>query len=87
MKKHEIVKLAESHPALFERAVDIEMNAIEAGNLETTRGLGRAYSWKELIDHYRESGTTKSFIDGQGVLKFPETQSEPCSVCRDESDE
>ncbi len=43
-KKHEIVELAEKYPELFKRALDIEENAKHT--LETTKGLGRNFSWK-----------------------------------------
>tara|TARA_R100000152_G_C6782159_1_gene218694 strand:+ start:7740 stop:8519 length:780 start_codon:yes stop_codon:yes gene_type:complete len=47
-KKHEVIRLAEEHPDLFDRAVAMEANANE--NLGVVRGLGRHWSWKELVD-------------------------------------
>lgn len=47
MKKHEVVALAAEEPELFSRAVSMERNA--AGGLKSTAGLGRRYSWEELV--------------------------------------
>lgn len=46
-KKHEVRWLAEAHPDLFARAVEIERNAMI--NQTTARGLGFAWSWDELV--------------------------------------
>jgi hypothetical protein len=50
MKKREILALKREHPDLFGRAVAIEQNAIEAGNLETVKGLGRNWRWEALAN-------------------------------------
>lgn len=47
MRKSEVIELSENEPALFERAV--KMERIAEPNLGTTRGLGRAFSWEELV--------------------------------------
>lgn len=44
-KKKEVLKLQEEHPELMARAIKMEENA----NLTSVKGLGRSYSWKELI--------------------------------------
>jgi hypothetical protein len=47
-KPHEIIKLREVAPALLDRALHIERTA----NLHTVKGLGRDWSWNDLIrDH------------------------------------
>lgn len=45
MKKPEIVRLAQEHPDLLERALYMERNA----NLTTIKGLGRHFSWAEFL--------------------------------------
>lgn len=44
-RKHEIEFVAKKYPELFKRAVDMEHNA----ELTTIKGLGRNYSWEQLI--------------------------------------
>lgn len=46
MKGWEITRLAKQHPELAERAIAMERNA----ELETIRGLGRNFSWEQLLD-------------------------------------
>lgn len=48
MRAKEIRELAKNHPDLFERAVAIERNA--ASSNHTIKGLGRDFSWEELIE-------------------------------------
>lgn len=45
--KSEVLRLRAIHPDLFDRAVAMEDNA--APNLQTVKGLGRRYAWKELV--------------------------------------
>ena len=45
-KKAEVIELYNKHPDLFNRAVAIEDQA----DLTTIKGLGRRYSWKNLIE-------------------------------------
>lgn len=45
-KKSEIFTLQKIYPELLERALHMEQNA----NLDVIKGLGRSYSWKDLID-------------------------------------
>jgi hypothetical protein len=44
-KKAEVLDLAKNHPLLFARAAAMEANA----DLHTIKGLGRGYSWRELV--------------------------------------
>jgi hypothetical protein len=44
-KKAEVLALAKEHPDLFARATAMERNA----NLTTIKGLGRSYSWDQLV--------------------------------------
>ena len=44
-KKHEILELNRTHPELIARALHLESNA----ELTTIKGLGRSYSWTDLI--------------------------------------
>jgi hypothetical protein len=45
-KKTEVIELYDKHPDLFKRAIAIEDQA----ELTTIKGLGRRYSWKNLIE-------------------------------------
>lgn len=47
--KEEVIKLHDENPELFESAVAMEDNAIANGNLTTVKGLGRHWSWRELL--------------------------------------
>jgi len=44
-RKKEVEWLAKTHPDLFDRATAMERNA----ELTTIKGLGRRYSWEQLI--------------------------------------
>jgi hypothetical protein len=46
MRKSEIVQLSKDNPALYARALAMEENATAA---HTIKGLGRSFSWKELV--------------------------------------
>lgn len=48
-KKREIDQLVINHPDLVERAIRMERVASEAGNMRTTKGLGRQFSWQEYV--------------------------------------
>jgi hypothetical protein len=45
--KKEVLALAKDHPDLFQRAVEMERNA--ASNLKVVIGLGRHWSWENLV--------------------------------------
>lgn len=47
-KKSEILELQKNYPDLLEKALEIEKNA--ACNLRSVKGLGRRFSWTELIN-------------------------------------
>lgn len=51
MKKHEIIKLSEDNPELYKRAITIESGSSE--NLISVKGLGRNYSWEDMINNYK----------------------------------
>jgi hypothetical protein len=65
-RKSEVVDLAAKHPALFEAAVAMELNA--ADSLARVRGLGRHWSWESLVVADR----------AQMRLDFPDTVETPC---------
>lgn len=48
-KPAEVVKLADEHPDLFARAVDMERRAIATGLLGTVKGLGRNWTWESVV--------------------------------------
>jgi len=72
MRKPEILSLAKEHPDLFSRAVEIERNAIEAGNLQTVRGLGRHWTWESLAR-----------ADAAQLRLFDDCQAPLCDMCID----
>jgi hypothetical protein len=47
-KKSEIEALRQSHPALFEAALEMERRALP--KLRTVKGLGRRFAWQDLSD-------------------------------------
>ena len=53
----EIIDLYEKHPDLIQRALKIEQNA----ELTTIKGLGRNYSWSDVI-RMHESQMTLPFV-------------------------
>lgn len=53
--KTEVFALARDHPDLFRRALEMEAKA--APNLDSVKGLGRRWSWAELIRADREKLT------------------------------
>ena len=72
-KKWEILSLSRAYPDLFDRAVAMEQNASE--NLDTVKGLGRAWSWKSLVE-----------ADRAQLRLFPDPVDIPC-MCFDGDDE
>lgn len=52
MKKREILDLLEAHPALLDKALEMERNA----ELSTVKGLGRSFSWQTFIDEQKAQG-------------------------------
>jgi len=52
MKKREIFELAETHPDLADRAIEMEDNA----ELTSVKGLGRDFSWKWLLKNEQDQG-------------------------------
>jgi hypothetical protein len=58
-KPREILQLNKTHPDLIKRALAMEENA--QINLTTVKGLGRNYSWKELI--YSDNAQMKMFTN------------------------
>ena len=62
-KPREILELGRTHPDLLQRALAMEANA----ELTTAKGLGRSYSWAELV----------KYNDDQLTL-FPHTLEMPC---------
>lgn len=72
MKKREVLELAKEHPDLFQRAVAMETAALEAGNLQTVKGLGRNWSWSKLVA-----------ADERQQRLFADDQAPMCDVCVD----
>ena len=59
MKKPEIVRLYEEYPELLAKAVELEENA---EGLTAAKGLGRNWSWAELVRVYQQN---KEFDEAQ----------------------
>lgn len=53
--KPEILALREQYPELLDRALHLEANAKESGNLKTVNGLGRRLNWGEFLSDYDAS--------------------------------
>ena len=70
MKKREVLELARLHPQLFERALKMEKIA-KPGLKSTTKGLGRRWSWGELVE-----------ADRRQLRLFPESPEIAC-MCDD----
>jgi hypothetical protein len=70
--KKEVIELHRSRRDLFDRAVAIEENAREHGQLTVVKGLGRHWSWSELVER-----------GGTG----PETPHTFCVECSDGSED
>jgi hypothetical protein len=63
MKKHEVIKLSETHPDLYARAIAIEEGATD--NLISVAGLGRNYAWKTLVDNYKNQINMCDLMDDE----------------------
>ena len=50
MRKPEVIELSDTHPDLFARAVEMERRALAGGKCTTIKGLGRHWSWEELVN-------------------------------------
>lgn len=72
MRKMEVIQLSKESPELFARAVAMERNAIDAGTLETVKGLGRRWTWEQLVA-----------ADARQQRLFTDDQSPLCDVCLD----
>ncbi len=68
--KTEVLALSKRHPLLFQRAVDMEQQALGNGKSLVVAGLGRRWSWKELVD-----------ADAAQFDLFPEAPVEECTQC------
>jgi len=72
MRKPEVIQLSKTHPELFQRAVEMEQAANEAGNLSVGKGLGRHWSWEKLVA-----------ADAAQLKLFPEDDLPMCDNCVD----
>lgn len=70
-KKAEVIALSQEHPDLYQRAVELERRA--RPNLHVIRGLGRHWSWEELVN-----------LKSTDISALSETPDMPC-LCVDES--
>ena len=75
-KAHEVVWLAETHPELYADAVAMEKNAVayHAVRGGRTKGLGRSWSWEELVNNSKP------------VEEYVEPDQIPC-MCYDGGDD
>lgn len=49
MRKPEVIALADTNPELFSKAIVMERRALAGGKLGVVKGLGRHWSWEELV--------------------------------------
>jgi hypothetical protein len=75
--KVEVIQLSQEHPDLFARAVAIERTAREAGTLQTVKGLGRHWTWEELV---------KNAATPDQLSMFPESVQMNCTCFDSEED-
>lgn len=73
-KKAEVLDLSRNHPELFNRAIEMEHRALP--NLTVVRGLGRHWSWEELVKNQ----------NSPALAVLPETVAAPC-YCVDGSED
>jgi len=71
--KREVLQLARERPELYARAVAIEDQARAAGKLRVVQGLGRRFSWRDLVE-------------SEDPGAFPEAAVEACVSCWDPYD-
>jgi hypothetical protein len=74
-KKAEVLQLAKDRPDLLARGIQMERHARENGKLITTKGLGRSWSWEDLVNAPK-----------QCVMEFPEAPDCPCGCFDGERD-
>jgi Phosphoadenosine phosphosulfate reductase family len=72
MRKQEVIQLAKDNPDLFQRALDMEDGARDAGGLTTVKGLGRGWTWRGLVE-----------ADQSQLRLFPDDQAPICDSCID----
>ena len=72
MKKREVFDLKRTDPDLFDRAIEMERAARDAGTLTTVKGLGRNWSWEDLVK-----------ADEAQMRLFPDCQAPICDTCVD----
>jgi hypothetical protein len=68
--KAEVLELAQTHPLLFKRAVEMERAALASGKMHSVKGLGRHWSWEALVA-----------ADEESRKQFRERPVEDCTVC------
>lgn len=74
-RKEEVLALSWEHPDLFARAAEMERRAEESEKSTTVVGLGRHWSWRELVR-----------LDPGRRAALPERPVESCGVCADGSE-
>ncbi len=62
MKPYQIIDLYETERIGFYEAIALERNALNGGKLNNIKGLGRDWSWWDLIVAYRYIGLFKRAI-------------------------
>lgn len=75
-RKSEVLALADQHPDLFARAVAMERGARESEKSTAVIGLGRHWSWEELVR-----------LDPARRARVPEQPVESCVMCADGDDD
>ena len=70
--KKEVLALERNSPSMFARALALEANGQERANFLKVKGLGRHWSWAELV---------ASATDPVQLSLFPEEPVESCTMC------
>lgn len=79
MRKPEIVQLGRDHPKLLKRALRMEKQAIEAGNLGTNlrNGLGGRLNWGEYIEAMAKANEGTRKLDRENPVPLPDEYPDP----------
>lgn len=79
MTKPEILELRRSHPDLLQRALFMESNAKNKGNLKTINGLGRRLNWGDFIAEVARAEAEQRAVN----MRAGGEPDEQCGSCYD----
>lgn len=85
----DVIDLLHKHPRLLHKALSIEDGARDAGNLQTVEGLGRHWTWRQVIEYEQRKLWLFSDEEMAGELckRFRDPMDEPCGCYDGDSDD